>query len=459
MHVKNTLIKLVVVALALLPVAVSAQTSSINAFSPYTMYGIGELNTPGTLPMRSMGGVGVAQRGTGVVNLLNPAAYSAAQQKSFLFNFGLEGQNYYNSQTVGGANKHTAYNTFNFHDVAFQLPVTKKLGLGFSLTPYSSVGYRTSFNQPFDPLDPVFANVGNIRYTYQGEGDVTEVKLGMGWEVFKNFSVGVAMQYYWGDIDRSFVMTPTPITGEGTYSSTVGKDKYSISSIKGQVGVQWNAIMNQKRALTLGAAFDFGGDLNPRTTSTIYIGDLFNSTVKGDTTHMALVLPRQLSVGAYYQNAKWSVGLDYVYQNWGGRNKGFENTASSGSGVDATFYQVAYTNTNTVKVGVEFTPSRYDVRNIFKRWSYRAGFRYGNYNQTYNGQNLGQYAVTLGVGVPVKFLAISAIDVGIEYGDRGFNVAKRVGLVRQQYFKFAIGFTLFAGSENGEYWFLRPKYD
>ena len=109
MQVKNTLIKLVVAAAAMFPFAVSAQTSSINAFSPYTMYGIGEQNTPGTLQMRSMGGAGVAMRSVSTVNLLNPAAYSAAPQKTFLFNFGLEGQNYYNAQTVGGVGKRTAY--------------------------------------------------------------------------------------------------------------------------------------------------------------------------------------------------------------------------------------------------------------------------------------------------------------------------------------------------------------
>ena len=295
MQVKNTLIKLVVIAAVMIPCAAAAQTSSINAFSPYTMYGIGEQNTPGTLPMRSMGGVGVAMRSSGVVNLLNPAAFSAAPQKSFLFNFGLEGQNYYNSQKVDGMSKSTAYNTFNFHDIAFQLPLAKKLGLGFSLTPYSSVGYRTKYTHDYDPSDPVWGNVGRAQYIYQGEGDVTEVKLGVGWELFKNFSLGIAAQYYWGDIDRSFVMTPTPITGDGSYSSTVGTDNYSISSIKGQIGVQWNAILNQKRALTLGAAYDFGGDLNPTVTKNIYVGDLYNSTVKGDTTHLALVLPRQLS--------------------------------------------------------------------------------------------------------------------------------------------------------------------
>ena len=153
MPVKNTLIKLLVAAAVLVPAAVAAQTSSINAFSPYTMYGIGELNTQGTLAMRSMGGVGVAMRNAGVMNLLNPAAYSTAPQKTFLFNFGVEGQNYYNAQQVEGVSKKTAYNTFNFHDIAFQMPLTRGLGLGFSLTPYSSVGYRTKFYHQFDPSD------------------------------------------------------------------------------------------------------------------------------------------------------------------------------------------------------------------------------------------------------------------------------------------------------------------
>ena len=305
MQVKNTWIKLLVVAAALIPVAVAAQTSSINAFSPYTMYGIGEQNTPGTLVMRSMGGVGVAVRNAGVVNLLNPAAYSVAPQKTFLFSFGLEGQNYYNSQTAEGIAKRSVYNTFNFHDIAFQMPVTKGLGLGFSLTPYSSVGYRTKFYQDFS--DPIMGDVGPVQYTYQGEGDVTEVKLGLGWEIFRNFSVGVAAQYYWGDIDRGYVMTPTSIVGEGTFGSTIGADNYSISSIKGQVGVQWSPILNQKRLLTLGAAFDFGGDQRPDVSSRIYNADLNYTTVRADTTQLALVLPHQLSAGVFYRTAKWAV--------------------------------------------------------------------------------------------------------------------------------------------------------
>lgn len=462
MYAKNTLISLLVATAVLSSVAVRAQTSSVNAFSPYTMYGIGELNTPGTLPMRSMGGVGVAMRNVGGINLLNPASYSIAPQKSFLFDFGVEGQNFYNAQSVldtqsgDYASKHTAYNTFNIRDIALQIPLAKKLGLGLSLTPYSSVGYRMRYDHPYSDDDPVWGNVGSVQYDYQGEGDVTEVKLGVGWEPFKNFSIGVAAQYYWGDIDRDYVASASTITGSGSVSSISGRDNYSISSFKGQVGVQWVALLNEKRALSFGATYDFGGDLRPRVSSTMTIGNMSNTVVRDETTDLKLVLPHQVAVGAYYQTAKWALGADYVYQNWGGRNKEAVRTAAGAAGERL---DVAYNDTHTVKFGVEFTPNRYDARSFMKRWSYRAGVRYGAYNQRFGGHELGQYAVTLGFGIPVHFFGSSSIDVGVEYGCRGFNVAERIGLVRQRYFKFAVGFSLFAGSENGEYWFVRPKYD
>ena len=55
--------------------------------------------------------------------------------KSVLFNFGLEGQNFYNSQRrPDGSMARTSYNTFNFHDIALQIPVAGPR-TGISLTP------------------------------------------------------------------------------------------------------------------------------------------------------------------------------------------------------------------------------------------------------------------------------------------------------------------------------------
>ena len=448
---------LVVLALGMGSFAM-AQTGSINAFSPYTMYGIGEVNTPGSLIQRSMGGVGVASRQVGTINLLNPAALSMVSRKSFLLNFGGEGQNFYNHQTLDGQQKNSAHNSFNFRDIAVLIPLYKNLGFSVSLSPYSSVGYQMMYDHAYSENDPVWGNVGRVNYQYQGEGDITEVKFGVGYQPFKNFSIGVAAQYYWGNIDRGFVMVPVSITGGGTFNSISGMSQYTVSRFKMQAGVQWNAILNDKRILTFGATYDLGGDLSPEVTQSIVGEDINSTTVKGDTTHMALSLPRKVVAGVYYQTAKWAVGVDYDYQDWGSSNQKSEMTgvhAPTGSA-----FRVAYCDTHTFKVGVEYTPARYDVRRFWKRWSYRLGARYGTFHQSYNGHKLDELAVTAGLGIPFKFLGVSAVDLGVEYGMRGFNVNKNVGLVRQNYFKFAVSFRLFAsGTENNEYWFMRPKYD
>ncbi|MDO4758942.1 MAG: hypothetical protein Q4A18_06750 [Rikenellaceae bacterium] len=436
----------------------TAQSGSINAFSPYTMYGIGEVNTPGSVAQRSMGGVGVAARQTGMINLLNPAANSLVQRKSFLVNFAGEGQNYYNKQTVGGQEKKAAHNSFSIRDIAVLMPLHKNLGLSVSVTPYSSVGYKMMYDHTYDENDPVWGNVGRVNYQYQGEGDLTEVKLAVGYQLFKNFSVGAAVQYYWGTIDRTFVMVPVSIVGNSNFGSITGDSEYSVSRFKAQLGAQWTALLTEKRILTFGAVYDFGGDLDPNISHVIKTDDLYETTVSTDADYIAVALPRRLSLGAYYQTAKWALGLDYDYNGWAGSNKKREMTGVDGA--TGGQMEVAYRDTHTLKAGVEFTPARYDVRRFFNRWSYRAGIRYGSYHQTYDGHELNELAVTAGLGVPFKFLGMSGVDVAFEYGMRGFNVAKSVGLVRQDYFKFSVGFRLFAsGTENNEYWFMRPKYD
>ena len=98
MIVKRLMYRLAVAAMLVVPVSAMAQTSSINAFSPYSMYGIGELQTPGVVAQRSMGGVGLGMRSSVMVNPLNPAAYSLTPRQGFLFDFGVEGVNFYNRQ-------------------------------------------------------------------------------------------------------------------------------------------------------------------------------------------------------------------------------------------------------------------------------------------------------------------------------------------------------------------------
>ena len=88
-----------------------ALESSVNAYSPYTMYGVGELGTHGNAINRELGGTGVAMRSTQMASLLNPAGYSAAMPKSFILEVGLEGNFLKNQQRKYSSTSATDYTT------------------------------------------------------------------------------------------------------------------------------------------------------------------------------------------------------------------------------------------------------------------------------------------------------------------------------------------------------------
>ena len=441
-----------------LPAQTSAQGSSVNAYSPYTMFGIGELGTMGNTAQRAMGGVGVAWRSGQMVSMLNPAGYSATFPKSFIFDFSAEGnflqnrQRKYDSANAYQRTAKNAKNTINFHELAIQFPVAKGLGFGLSIAPYSSVGYNMSHTEP---SEDTWGTIGRVMYTYTGDGDVTEVRAGAGWEPFKNFSIGIAAKYYWGNIKHNYVSAVSnDYVGTGTPKSIIGVDDYSISNFKFQVGLQWSAIATDKRMLTFGATYDYGGSLRPKVEKSIYQNDSYYTEVVHEKKRSQMRLPHQVNVGVMYQDTRFTAGFDYERQMWGS-NKGVFDETTYGK------MKVGYVDTNTFKAGFEYTPNRFDVRRYLRRMAYRIGGRYSDYYQTYNGMKINQYAITAGVGFPLRFMGATSIDVGFEYGCRGTigsiinSMGQRIGMIRQDYFKVSLGLSMFGE----DYWFVRPKYD
>lgn len=451
--------------LLLMPFMASAQTSSINAYSPYSMYGLGELLTPGSAQMRSMGGVGIAVRNYGEINVLNPAAASIAPQKSFLFDVGFDGTFFYNQQPKYDANgiktfdAVTAYTAANIHSIALTFPLAKSVGLSFSIAPYSSVGYKVKTT---DENEDTWADIGRVRYGHDGEGDISQVKLSLGWAPWQKFSVGVAAKYYWGSVIRSYEATATNIiTGSGVYASTKGVDNYVVSNIKFQLGLQWSPLQTETKNFTLGATYDFGGKLHPEKKSYVYTDNVINSIkenpIRQRIDALELRVPHEFGVGMFFRNRKLAWGADYVYASWGGDNSGYaENTTPS-------TIDVRYVDTHTVKLGFEFTPRANDVRSYLNRIAYRVGVRAGNYYQSFGGEKINTFAVSAGFGMPLKIWGISTMNIGFEYGRMSSKNsiqldAERVGLVKQESFKITLGFSLFS-ADTADYWFVQQKYD
>ena len=73
---KTNVFRTIIAILLLLPASAAAQmlANSVNTYSPYSMYGLGELSSKGNVVQRSMGGIGVAMWTNNMVNVMNPAA-------------------------------------------------------------------------------------------------------------------------------------------------------------------------------------------------------------------------------------------------------------------------------------------------------------------------------------------------------------------------------------------------
>lgn len=433
-----------------MPVLASAQISSINTFSPYTFYGFGDFHTQGSANLRAMGGAAVGYRAfvapyavNGIINYTNPASLSATPRQSFHFNFGLEGSNHY----LRDANKKTSFNTFNIRDIAFQMPLASRLALGISLTPFSSVGYRTEERITDRAILAMLFEGGAIgaKKMYSGSGDVNQAKFSIGWEPVRNLSVGVDMIYYFGKLDREFLIDIEQ--SSGSFVNTQISQAERISRIMWNLGIQYNILSNSQRQLTFGATYNFGGKLNPDVSTTVLSSLTVPQSIDNGLSEQ-FELPATISAGFSYRTWTTSVGLDYSYQGWEGLNDGLEITGAREVGsVD-----MAFRNASTFRAGVEHTPERSDVRRLFNRFTYRAGVKYGDYYMTFNDTDIKDMGVSIGIGLPFKYESRSYIDLGFEYGRRGTT---KNNLIKENYFKVSVGFRLF-GTDS---WFVKYKFE
>lgn len=452
---RNRIIAMVaVLTLAVAGAQAQTQENSLNTFSPYTMYGLGSLNPTHNTAFTGMGGASIGFRNDGFdypfaarLNLSNPASLSGLAPKTFFFDVGLAGSNFYLKQRSAGGYIKSSFNTFNINNVTAAFSIAGKLGVALNVSPYSEVGYRVHTDDT-----SYLEDLGVVRYHYNGQGDVSEAKLAMGWEPFDKLSVGAELIYLWGNIDRIYQAEILDYTGSGSYSEissrrgATANTNEKVSRLFAGFGVQYNAIDNRATRLTLGATYRLGGKLNSEITDFIPSNNVYGDTVRFSQMRSSTRLPQTIGVGAFFHRQKWAIGADWVYQDWGAKNS------------QPVSENVTYTNTNTFKLGAQFTPNRLDIRgrftSFFNRITYKVGVRYGNNYLKFMGQPINEKAVSLGFDIPFRAVSVSTLNLGLEFGQRG---RLGHGLVRENFFKVNVGVMLFG--RDYDYWFEKYKYN
>lgn len=416
----------------------SAQTTAADVgFTPYSIFGLGDLAKQGSAYNRSMGGIGIGDRNQRYINYLNPAAVTARQPKSFMMDFGLQENNmYYAANSANTDNVlHSVDNTFNMDHLVLSFPIENHSAFLFGVKPFSNTGYSFLSNEDSDEL---VSEMGEIQYTQVGQGGLTEAFVGAGATFFKRLSIGVDGQYFFGNINR---YSAASFITSSSYRTINSGWNYSLKGFGAKFGMQYEQPIGKKYEATLGATYSLGSKIGGEVTRFAYgILSSTDTIVNKKMDVDGFSIPSEIGAGFTFKkkDESWMFGFDYSQQDWSSA-KLFE---TPGSGFAAAKQQ-------SFRAGFEFTPNRYDMRYWYKHITYRGGCYHEKSYYSFNGKQVDATGITFGVSFPV-FRYFNSVNLGVDIGQRGSLAADQI---RERYFLFNVSFALH------DIWFLKPLYD
>lgn len=450
MSTKGLIRKIAILAAAFLAgAALYAQTDgTYSGYTPYSIYGVGNLHPGGTAFHQGMGGGGVALRNRRFVNTLNPASVTARDSLSFMADFGLSGKN-----TIYRQNDFkSAHNTFNINDFVISFPIWgRKIGMMAGILPFSSVGYNFSYTETRPDLVGI---VGNNGYTSSGKGSLNEAFVALGGTLWKRFSVGAQFNYYFGNLSKSNNL----IFANDAYRDIYSGYDLKLKGVTGKFGIQYEQPLGDKFYLTLGATYRMRTRLGGYATDYSYaVLSSQTDTLKNHIDTLAhsrsVSLGDELAVGISLRRGEdWTIQMDYTRSGWG--KSGFDQ-ARGFAGTGASRFSA--TTAQSLRAGFEWTPNRSDIRYFYRRFTYRAGAYYEQAYYKLNGQNVTGFGLTFGLTIPVfrdyggmSMGGYNGVTVGLDLGQRG---RLDNNLIRERYVGINVGVNIF------DLWFHKRQYD
>lgn len=424
-----------------------------NTFSPFSRYGIGDIQENTLAYQKAMNNSGIAQltdtTAPAFINISNPATLSSLRLTILD-----AGVNYYHTQIINQQNYKVTQKSVNFNSLAIAFPVKKHSGFCFGILPYSFVGYKINQNEYIN-------NIGNINYVYDGSGGLNKVFAAYGFSIskyfrsdssqgiiktlIKNLSFGINAHYLFGELAQTAVVNyPSNIT----YYHFVNDRRYRINGLSADVGLQtFLNLKDNKSLLAMGWTMSVPSQLKvindyiAYNFSYTYFGEKYivDTLLYSENEAGKLKLPLSTALGlSYIVNHQWGINIDGRYTDW---NK-FQLAND----------KVSVKNNFEINIGGYVQPDRFSMSkgDYLKKIIYRAGIGYNSGYQEYQGKAVPLYAFSAGVSLPMGlYRAFSALHISAQYAIKG----QKSFILKENILKINIGITL------NDRWFIKYKYD
>ncbi len=416
---------LTTVILFLSIVALQAQ---VNLGSPYSRFGIGNLESLKIGRSGGMGGITLGLRLPYEINPSNPASYSAIPNKVFLFQTGFFAKRTDYSVTNNKVNDYD----FNLNSINAAVKVTKFWGMSFGMNPVSRISYNITASDSVSLGD----YTSHFNNKYAGEGGLTDLYFGNAF-VYKGFSVGFNASYIFGPL---LYRTESAQNEQGYSSYVFSLVDTKVRDFHIRYGVQYSDSLFNKYSFTIGGFYENKTDLN--TVRTKYVSRTINpsgdfpisDTLMNDTlTSGTIQIPTAYGIGFSFLTKKFIFGADYKTANWN----------------DVLFFNEkpsSLTNSNSFAFGVEYTTD-YASKEFFKKINWRVGGHLTNSEVYLNNTQIKDIGISFGVGIPTKLGA--KLNLGFEIGQKGTT---ENDLLQENYYmvNFNINLT--------DRWFIRRRF-
>jgi long-subunit fatty acid transport protein len=423
------MIKKIIVSICLLfSLAIFAQESTS---SPYSIYGIGDIKFKGSVENRSMGSISVLPDSIHI-NIQNPAQLACLKLTGLAL-----GGTYVNTKSKTETQEAKARRT-SLDYMIVGIPVGK-VGIGFGLIPYSSVGYkigRTAYvtNNNNDTIRSIISR-------YNGIGGVNKVFLGFGYRLTKNINIGGDLQYNFGTIETNSLQYQTDLQ--------YGSRENNVSDLRGvnfDLGITYQTKVNSKYSFFSSLAYTPEAVLTSGNTRNIEIVQLISTSAvivierqNISVEDTKIKLPSKLSFGSGFgQLKKWLVGGEITF---------IQNSVMSNRFTDIN--SATFENSVRYSLGGFFIPNYNSYSSYYKRMVYRGGLRYENTGLVIQDKSITDFAANIGLGMPLGG-TFTNINIGLEIGRRG---TKYYNLVEENYINLSVGLSL------SDKWFVKRKFD
>lgn len=395
--------------LLLLTAGVNAQETTI---SPYSIFGIGDLQLGESGRTAGMAGSGLGLSGGRFLNTLNPAALAALDSTTFLFDVSGSSRG---TKFTSGDNKQYAFGA-NITKITAGLHVSPLWSTALSIQPYSSVSYKV------ERPGYIEGTTTKINTVFEGSGGITRLSFMNSLRISKNFSVGADFMLLFGNIDRT-----TTISGLTLLQNS------SSTTASFNAGILYTGKLTKNVILGMGAVYGYGGQL--KFDNTLKVNNENSTTLFNDYLAPSyFTIPPMYGGGISIIAPRLTVNADYHYNQWS-----MTRDASSG---------LKYTDTHKFDLGLAFTPANGAVTSYFEIIQYQAGFSVSNSYLTLEGVNPVNYEITAGGSLPFK--GGTQLNVALAYGKRG---TVKQGLIREDYFKLTLSICI------AEAWFMKRLYE